>query len=88
MNTEEKTLPPDPDGQNEDRAEWAAEALLMFMSVTGTDQEDAVADLLCDLMHWCDRNGETGFVSELERARMHYGYETGAITEGEGVSNA
>jgi hypothetical protein len=31
--------------------------------------------LLCDLMHFCDREGFT-FDKELDRARMHYEAET------------
>jgi hypothetical protein len=48
-------LPADPEGMNDRRAEWALTALLAFRYVTGTDWSDAVADLLCDLMHFCDR---------------------------------
>ena len=51
-----RQLPPDPDNMNADRAEWAAAALRHFQCTTGTDYEDALGDLLCDLMHWCDRN--------------------------------
>lgn len=69
------SLPPDPDGKNEDRAEWAEQALATFMKRTGTDREDALCDLLADLMHWADRNGGD-FDSQLDRARMHYEAET------------
>lgn len=68
-------LPPDPDGQNDDRASWAGAAIERFIGVTRTDFEDAPSDLLCDLMHWCDRNGFT-FANELERAYGHYSEET------------
>jgi hypothetical protein len=68
-------IPPDPERMNDERAEWASSALAAFMSQTGTDREDAVADLLCDLMHWCDRNGQ-GFGRELARAQDHYAAET------------
>ncbi len=50
-----KKLPPDPENMNGDRAEWAA-ALRAFEAVTGADYEEALGDLLCDLMHWSDRN--------------------------------
>lgn len=80
MNTsplsETNPLPPDPEGMNESRADWANEAILAFEAVTGTDREDALADLLCDLMHWADRNGED-FDKQLSRARQHYVEETG-----------
>lgn len=65
----------DPEGMNDDRASWAGVALEAFMGQTGTDKEDALSDLLCDLMHYCDRNAE-GFEAALERARVHYDAET------------
>jgi hypothetical protein len=72
-----EALPPDPEGRNGDRAEWAAAAIRHFQCHTGTDWEDAVADLLCDLIHFCDREG-FDFAHELDRARMHYEAETTA----------
>ena len=73
----EKQLPPDPDGMNDDRASWAEIALHAFQAATGTDREDAVSDLICDLMHLCDRDGELGdFDAQVERARGHYEAET------------
>lgn len=71
-----KSLPPDPDGKNDERAEWAAAALRHFQCTTGTDFEDALSDLLCDLMHWCDRNN-FDFEAALCRAQGHYTAETG-----------
>ena len=68
-------VPPDPEGINDSRAEWAVYALVAFMSQTGTDRESAVTDLLCDLMHLADRDG-SDFSADLERARMHYACET------------
>jgi hypothetical protein len=70
-------LPPDPEGMNDGRAEWAASALRQFETATGAATEDALADLLGDLMHWCDRNAGN-FNAELSRARMHYEDETAA----------
>jgi hypothetical protein len=70
-----KALPPDPENMNNDRAEWAASALRQFQCVTGTDYEDSLGDLLCDLMHWCDRNN-FDFGLALNRARGHYEAET------------
>jgi hypothetical protein len=71
----DRKLPPDPEGMNESRAEWAADALRRFQLTTGTDDEDAPGDLLCDLMHWCDRNN-FDFEASLDRANMHYAAET------------
>jgi len=75
-----KTLPPDPEGMNNDRAEWAACAIRHFQCQTGTDWTDAVCDLLCDLMHFCDREG-FDFREELDRAQMHYEAETVDLEE-------
>jgi hypothetical protein len=68
-------LPPDPEGKNDDRAAWAMTALSAFERETGTDEQHAVADLLCDLMHLYDRKG-WDFDADLERARDHYTAET------------
>lgn len=70
-----QSLPPDPENMNDDRAAWAAEALSQFQRVTGTEDEDALGDLLCDLMHWSDRN-DIDFEDALWRARGHYEAET------------
>jgi hypothetical protein len=64
-------LPLDPDGMNEARTEWADIALATFMARTHADQEDAVADLITSLAHWCDRNGQD-FDAELARGRANY----------------
>jgi NTP pyrophosphatase (non-canonical NTP hydrolase) len=70
-----RKLPPDADGMNGSRAEWAGAALSAFMKETGADQEDALGDLLADLMHWADRNNYD-FELALDRARWHYEAET------------
>lgn len=69
------TTKPDPDGMNDIRAEWAGISLIAFQTTTGTDECDALADLLCDLMHWADRNGQD-FEAMLERAKNNYEAET------------
>jgi len=56
---------------NLERAEWAAAALRHFQSTTGTDDGDALPDLLCDLLHWSDRE-KVNFQNALDTARMHY----------------
>jgi hypothetical protein len=38
-----------------ERAGSADEALKAFITRTGCDCEDSLADLLCDLMHWADK---------------------------------
>ena len=74
-NPTREQLPPDPDRMNDDRSSWAGVALASFMHVTGTDEEDALGDLLSDLMHWSDRN-DYDFDAVLDRARAHYEAET------------
>lgn len=71
-------LPPDPEGMNDIRAQWADKAIQTFMKTTGTDLEDTLVDLLCDLMHWADRNN-CDFKIALDRARAHYTEETGGM---------
>jgi hypothetical protein len=61
--------------ENEKRADWADKAINTFIEATGTDPEDAVSDLLCDIMHWCDLYNEYDFDAELDRARGHYDCE-------------
>jgi hypothetical protein len=68
-------LPPDPEHMNDDRAKWAQAALRAFRKATGADEEEALGDLLCDLLHWSDR-GNFDFEAALDRARMHYEAET------------
>ncbi len=68
-------LPPDPERMNGRRSAWAARAVAAFMDETGTDEADAVCDLLADMMHWCDRHGYD-FARELARANDHYAAET------------
>jgi len=56
---------------NQDRAEWAAAALRHFQCTTGTDYDDALTDLLGDLMHFADREN-LDFEAALAMARAHY----------------
>lgn len=69
-------LPPDPEGMNNDRAEWALEAIEAFRSVTGAEYDTAIYDLLCDLMHLCDRTEDWSFDAALRMAKRHYKEET------------
>jgi hypothetical protein len=68
---------------NANRTEWAGRALEHFRSLTGTDREDSLGDLLCDLMHWSDASN-FDFDAALCRARSHHGAEipeAGELTE-------
>ena len=75
-----RPLPPDPEKLNANRARWAAIVLAEFQRQTGSDPQDAVSDLLADLMHWCDRSGQE-FHDELCRALHHYEEETAPYSE-------
>lgn len=71
----------DPDRMNADRAGWASIAVKIFIEETGTDNEDAIADLICNLMHLCDKTSLYGnFANELRRAMENYAMETAKVT--------
>jgi molybdopterin-guanine dinucleotide biosynthesis protein len=75
-------LPPDPEGKNDDRAGYAGTALSAFATATGMvaaneEPETILHDLLCDLMHWCDRNG-VSFDAKIADAATTYFEETRA----------
>lgn len=53
------------------RAYWAEQAITVFRALSGTDLEDALGDLLCDLMHWADAQGYD-FALALARAEDHH----------------
>lgn len=77
MSTEPKTLPLDPDNQNSNRSDLAHAAVRAFQVETGTDDCDAIADLIGDLAHFCDRNPEYGTVWDaIRRAKSYYREET------------
>jgi len=63
------------DVTNAKRAAWAEAALYLFCQLTGSDHEDALADLLCDLMHWA-RQERADFDLELSRAKGHFEEES------------
>jgi len=73
------SLPPDPDGQNDDRASWAQAAIDRHGEATGAtaagDGDCNVFDLMCNLIHWCDRN-DISFKELVKDARDMYKEET------------
>jgi hypothetical protein len=73
-----KALPPDPDGINDKRAEWARRAVATFQRETGVEAALAVGDLLANLMHLTDREPERygTFKRNMRRAKDHYADET------------
>lgn len=54
-----------------ERAEWARNALESFRRETNCDFGDSLGDLLCNLMHFADSNN-FDFEAALTRARGHY----------------
>lgn len=54
---------------NENRSKWAKDAMDTFQDITGTDDEDVLQDLLCDLMHYANQTTWLDFELELVRAR-------------------
>lgn len=75
----EVLIPPhggfDPDEMSEKRIVWGGNAIASIMRDTGTDLEDALSDLLADLMHWSHANGQD-FADELRRAVSQFEQET------------
>ncbi len=75
----EVLIPPhggfDPDEMSEKRIGWGGNAIASIMRDTGTDIEDALSDLLADLMHWSHANGQD-FADELRRAVSQFEQET------------
>lgn len=64
------------DASNEDRARWALNALQMFMYDTGVDPEDAVADLIANIMHLMDCDPSFGIMAkQYERGVSMYAQE-------------
>lgn len=59
---------------NEDRADWAEKALKGFQADTGAEDEEAIADLVCDLLHLAARRGQD-VETILFRARYNYDAE-------------
>lgn len=73
---EDEELPPDPDGENQSRAERAEKAIDAYCDATGDRPDEShFRDLLCDLMHLASRSGRD-FDEELRMARSNYEEET------------
>lgn len=68
-------LPPDPEGKNDERAGWGGMAIDQIQATTGCERRKALADLLCDLRHWADRE-KVDWEDELGRAMDCYAEET------------
>lgn len=57
-----------------DSVKWAHESVMLHQDNTNSLDEEAVSDLLADLMHLCDHRG-LDFSDELHRAQDNYSYE-------------
>ena len=56
---------------NRYRAAVALQVVRYYQHETGTDEECALRDLLCDLRHFCDAN-DLSFAKEDSIAQAHY----------------
>jgi hypothetical protein len=65
----------DLDGENGSRALRGSDAVRGFQSSTHCDDDDALSDLLADLMHHSDREGPD-FTAALQRATLSYELDT------------
>ena len=65
---------------NRDRAEFAASALDYFQVACPCGDDDALTDLLCDLMHWANQTS-FDFDAELARAKRNYSSELSEESE-------
>lgn len=76
----EHFIPPNPDGQNDDRSAWVQHALHEYARVRPGSAEPRImlAALLADLMHWCDREG-VSFDQHLRLARGTYARDTDGV---------
>jgi hypothetical protein len=57
---------------NSSRAAWAQAAVNAFMAACLTDREDAIPDLIADLLHLARCDGHDDPVALLDRARMNF----------------
>ena len=75
-------LPPDPEQEKHMRAAMANIAIVAFREACGVEREDALGDLLANLMHLCDRDHQLGtFDAGLISAYSHYRWETATDAE-------
>jgi hypothetical protein len=70
---------------NTDRASFARAALKAYQKVTRTDDDDALADIIADLMHWARRTHPENpqyFLEQYQRGRTHFNEEVRAEADG------
>ena len=61
--------------KNQERAKAAQKCVFVFMDTTGTDKEDVLCDLICNLRHWADWQNQN-WDREVCRGLNHYDQET------------
>jgi hypothetical protein len=65
---------------NDERADWAQQAVDVFADLTGQVNESNktnIIDLLADLMHLCNQTADLDFLDLVERAALHFDCEVG-----------
>ena len=69
----------DVDGMNRMRAAWAAQAVKAFLNECGTDDGDAIPDLICDLLHLANQKRRRYGTPDaaMRRAQGNFDAETG-----------
>ncbi len=73
--------PPDPEGENDKRAERGGFLIDQYQRRTNYDEHKTVlVDLLADMMHWCDRNN-VSFDESVDTAEFHYTAETQTVED-------
>lgn len=65
----------DPDGMNDIRTECGGHDIKSIMDETGTELDNALPDILANLMHWASANN-VDFTAELVRAGTNFKTET------------
>lgn len=58
---------------NKKRSKWCEDIIQRFIKKTGTDPQDALKDLLCDLRHWATENGIDYEGQDEAAASLHAG---------------
>ena len=65
----------DENGLNDLHANAGRDMIARYIDKTGVDKEDALCDLLGDLLHYANQDGHD-FARELQRACDHFAAET------------
>ena len=66
---------------NNDRADWAKKAVAAFVTLTGSDKDEEICDLIADLCHLAARDGKDP-LDEVRRGLIMYTDERDFPPEG------